>query len=562
MSKSTQTLQSVTMAVSNQGINSLFKAITPTLISQSFTAPSMSALSSPVEIPSTYQRIDVNSIELSGGNISNIQVASTPSISYSSSGTPCISLGGSLHIHYDEWYERGSTFSQGATSSSSYADNFGAFDFDITNIDLSFNVAITCGTSAPLQWKVTTSNAQQSNVSVANVAIPSGSELNGSDLGCVQTRVDEQVSNMVADVNYAQKLSGALNGVLNSIPNSGRLTPNIIYQFAPSCDPSFPNNDGLVLGITGAVQFNGHNYSASPVSIPLPTIQPNLDVVVNVAAYELNALLWAAFQNGDLGINLTPQSDSNSETLNSNYYNAIWPALNSFGQSKNANGLPLQVVAGAATAPVASIGTVLQLTQAIYTGLQSQVDAATYANLANMVGIIYYSSSAFNDGLADYLTPAESTQYGNTILNAVQKGATTTVLSMPLSVNVAFNYMYQGSWLPLLSFTINRSNVLSNLSLSNPSGSTDILGFSFSQQNADSISNVKVIVPELDGVATDILDIVWALFSANLNIALSSVGARGLPLPTIDGLCLGSPSIDLCADHGGYVTLAANIQEA
>ncbi|WP_175650318.1 hypothetical protein [Pseudomonas sp. Marseille-P9899] len=573
MSKTSNPLQSVTLALSNKGINNLFKTLTPALIGNGFTASSTSVLSSPVNIPSTDQRIDVNQITLSGGSINNIRVASTPSISYNMVRTqptaaptlmPCVSLGGALHVHYDSWYEQGSTFTEGATLPSSYSLECGAFDFDISNIDLAFNFLISGGTSAsPLEWKVTVYNPQQSNVSVANVAVPSNSEIHGGDIhSCIAGRVDSIVDSKVADVNFAGKVADTLTGVLANIPDSGHLTSSIVYQFAPSCSPSYPAQDGIVLGITGAVQFNGSSYCASPVSIPLPAIQPDLDVSLNVAAYELNALLWAAYLNGDFALNLTPQSDSDSQTLNSAYYDVIWPALYNFGQSKSDGGLPLQVIIEVAEAPTLTIGVAFQLSKEVCAKLQPQVDTSTYDNLNRMVGIIYYSSSAFSEALSVYLTPAQVSQYGTVIVNAVVDAAGPPVLSAPLKVNAAFNYMFQGSWNPLLSFSLNRSNVLSNLSLSNPSGNADLLGFEFSQQNADSITDVNVLEPALDGAATLILDLVWALFSANLDIAIRAVGARGLPLPTFDGICLGSPSISLCVDSGGYISLSANIQNS
>lgn len=573
MSKSTSTLQSVTLALSNKGINNLFKTITPALIGNGFTASSEAVLSTPVNIPSTDQRIDINQITLSGGKISNIQVASTPSISYTnfkpSSSTqpilmPRVQLGGGMHVHYDEWFEQGSTFTEGNTVPSSYSVNCGDFDFDITNIDLSFNFYIQGGTSSsPLEWKVTVYNPQQNGVSVANVAVPSASEINGSDLGqCIQGTINGIVDSKIASVDFAGKVGDTLNGVLGNIPNSGHLTSSIIYQFAPSCSPTYPGENGMVLGITGAVQFNDTSYAGSPVSIPLPTIDPDLDVSLNVAAYELNALLWAAYLNGDFSLNLTPESDSDSETLNTSYYSVIWPELCAFGQSKSPGGLPLQVIVDVAQAPTLTIGAVYQLSKAIYASLQSKLDPTTYGNLGNMVGLIFNSADKFSQALTLYLTPAEVSDYGSLITDAVAATADEPVLSAPFTVNIAFNYMFQGSWQPLLAFSITRSNVLSSLSLSNPSGSSDILGFEFSQQNADKISDVSFFVPELDGAAALLLDVVWALFSANLDIALRDIGSRGLPLPSFDGICLGSPSISLCTDHGGYISLSANIQKA
>jgi hypothetical protein len=130
-------------------------------------------------------------------------------------------------------------------------------------------------------------------------------------------------------------------------------------------------------------------------------------------------------------------------------------------------------------------------------------------------------------------------------------------MSVPLSINVAFNYMDQGTWTPLLSFTINRSNVLSALSLNE-----NKLTFTFSQQNSDTVTDVQVVESALDGVAALALDFVWLLFSPSLNVALENVGTRGIPLPTIDGITLGSPSISLVADDGGYVSLSTNIRRA
>lgn len=572
MSKSTNTLQSVTLALSNKGINNLFKSLTPALIGSGFTASSESVLSSPVNIPSTDQRIDINQITLSGGNISNIHVASTPSLSYTNARTsssapltlmPCVQLGGGMHVHYDEWYEQGSTFSEGATMPSSYAVNCGAFDFDIANIDLSFNFSILGGTpSSPLEWKVTVCNPQQNGVSVANVAVPSASELDGSVVArCIRGTINGIVDSKIASVDFAGKLGDTLNGVLGNIPNSGHLTSSIVYQFAPSCSPTYPGENGMVLGITGAVRFNDTSYAGSPVSIPLPTIDPDLDVSLNVAAYELNALLWAAFLNGDFSLDLTPKSDSDSPTLNSDYYDVIWPALYNFGQSKSEGGLPLQVSIEVAEAPTLTIAAAFQLSSGVYASLQAKVDTATYDNLYQMVGIIYYSATAVSEALSVYLTPAQVSQYGTVIVNAIVDAVGPPVLSAPLKVNAAFNYMFQGSWQPLLSFSLNRSNLLSNLSLSNPSGNADVLGFHFIPQN-DSISDVKVLEPALDGAATLVLDVVWDLFSANLNIAIGAVGARGLPLPTFEGICLGSPNISLCVDNGGYIALSANIQNS
>ena len=552
-------LQSVTVAVSNSGLGVLLKYITPHIISQSFTAPTMTAVSSPIEIPSTWQTIYVDKVTLSGGSINNIKCLSTPAIECASDNAT-VSFGASFHINYGTWWESGSVSSDpggGQPDYSSYSHSCGAFSFDITNIDMQFDVSVPAGTSgSPLQWKLDVTDPTQSNVTSGNVDIPGGSELNGSPLPCIQSLVQSKVDSMVADVQYAQKVATALNGVLSTIPQSGNLSPDITYQFNPSCTPTI-SAEGVVAGITGLVQYKGADYPGTAVSIPLPAIDPTRDVVMNISGYEISAMLWAAYKNGDLQVNLTPATDNGSKTLNSAYYNLIWNQLYAFGQSKSATGVPLQVVAGAAAAPVVSIGKALELTPKIYGALKSQLNATAYAALAQMIGILYYTTSAFESDLKNYLAPADFTQYESLIVDAVTKNNQAVILSAPIKVSVTINYMDQGAWKPLISFTINRSNVLSNVSVQN-----NRLQFAFTQQNPDTITNVNVIEPALDGVATWVLNIVWALFSNYLNTQIESAGKSGCSLPSIPGFTLTNPTLALHESHGGYISLGAEIQQA
>ena len=111
---------------------------------------------------------------------------------------------------------------------------------------------------------------------------------------------------------------------LQTIANSGQLTPSITYEYHPRT-MTFPDG-GLVFGANGAVTFKQKNGTvlsypgAVPAPLALPAVDPAKHVNFYVHQYDFDALLWGFFMDGDLTMRVTRGMLVDGEPLETDTY--------------------------------------------------------------------------------------------------------------------------------------------------------------------------------------------------------------------------------------------------
>jgi hypothetical protein len=122
-------------------------------------------------------------------------------------------------------------------------------------------------------FRVLGTTAQPSNV-VAN--IPGGSIVQQEDPGCFSSHVSDATANAISSIPFGDMIGKVFPPLLKSIPASGKLTPDITYDFAVGDSAmSFPGDAGIAIGVTGTVKYKDHAYpGTASKALPVPPPPP------------------------------------------------------------------------------------------------------------------------------------------------------------------------------------------------------------------------------------------------------------------------------------------------
>nr|MDQ5824921.1 hypothetical protein [Chloroflexota bacterium] len=126
-------------------------------------------------------------------------------------------------------------------------------------------------TSQSWQIAVGTSSGSTSNV---KSNIPSDSILHEQDQECFSSHVDDATAQSIASIDFSSAIQAVLPPMFKSIPESGHLTQDIVYDFGlGDSGLNFPGDNGLTVGVTGSVTYKGTPYPGTPpASLPVPPV--------------------------------------------------------------------------------------------------------------------------------------------------------------------------------------------------------------------------------------------------------------------------------------------------
>ena len=548
-------LQALTVGISNKGLNSFFNYVTQGLMTQSFSAPDQHNMGGGKIIPmGSGQSMTLYGVSVSKGLVKDVAISAPPDVQQNADGSLTVVAQGSFSIAYGIWRERGFftyTNRWGDYHENPFDNTYeNQFSFTISSITLTFSVKLTDSG----QWSVSITNAKQSNISLGQLNIPSESVLKDpSSYHVVNSKIHDALVDAIKGENYAADLAKALNNALGTIPNSGSLTPSIVYQFYPSSAPAYPAGGGIAVGISGQVLYKAQPYAGAQVFISVPTIDTARDVSMNISTYELNALLWACYMNGDLHITATPANTGKAAILNTKYYKTLVPGLYLFAPDSE-----LDMVINATEAPLISVGPVYCITQNIYNTLKSTLDEDAYAKLKGCVGWVYVTEDGFNKMLSNLLTPDEYSKYFSKLDTAAVSNGVIVATGFFVTVNV----IKQGQSTLAFSFRVKRTDSLSRFQLAtNPQSGKSTLNFLFSEASSNTTLEKRADEMIIDQKG---LDIFWSIFDGLVDICLAKIGNDGIAVPNIDGFYLSNPdpNVSIAADQGGYVSVATNISHS
>ncbi|MFT3765119.1 MAG: hypothetical protein QM820_06335 [Minicystis sp.] len=207
--------------------------------------------------------------------------------------------------------------------------------------------------------------------------IPPKSVIQHEDDICFTGHVSDATTKMFQSIDFEAALDQVVPSVLGSIPDSGRLTDDIVFDFGVGdLGITYPNDAGISVGVTGTVRCNGQEYVGPPPAQlglpPVPDRQHHLRMYVS--DYEINALHWAYFESGRLGTTVTPESldqmGAFSDALYTDFYTGLLPDL--YGST------PMHARVEPNLAPVASFQDVYVFTVEAKEELAKELPADVY----------------------------------------------------------------------------------------------------------------------------------------------------------------------------------------
>jgi hypothetical protein len=475
------------------------------------------------------------------GNFSLVFVANNCSATYS------------WHETYNDVMYSG--FSHNTISSPS---NTYGYSLGIGNLTITVPMTLAATSGGGYQLDVGTVSAVPSNLSPN---VPSKSVVNQySGLPCLHSTVDSATTRSIENVNFSQPIQSSINPLFGTIPDSGTLLPSptqVVYEYGVGINGlSFPNNQGLTLGVTGQVTYQGTPYSgqAAP-DVQVPSMPSTQHVHFNLADYEFNALYWAFYSAGALKTDVVPgdlpdPALLNTATYKGTYLQALYNAYPSVPMSVNVN---------ATSSPTLHFEQVYILTNAAFTTLGQQgVPATVLTPLKFLKNQVFDQQTTFVTDVEKH--SPNSTPYIQQIETAAQVyGAMVTH-----DVQCVFNVVPTST--PVEAFTVqfNETEFLYDLALNvyppnaNPSKQAQTVQFAF--QLIPSATSAKLVNSNISGITSSNFPMMWNIvLQPEYADELAKMGQTGVPVPFIQGFEFLFEQAVVQVE-AGYVDVLANAQ--
>jgi hypothetical protein len=389
--------------------------------------------------------------------------------------------------------------------------------------------------------------------SAVSANVPAASVIQGEEQQCFSSHVSDATAGAVAGIDFGRPIAGLLGPLFKSIPASGHVTPDITYDFAvgPS-GLTFPGNQGLAIGVTGAVKYKGEPYQGKPEPVlpvpPVPTDANHLRVYVS--SYEFDALNWAFFKAGLLTHTLLPHDVTPADLLEVDTYVSAIPEFADY------SGCGMQAQVTPKQPPTTAFQLVWEFTKEAMQLLQQQLPASEYKKITRLDGHNYVTQDDLHQRLkAAGVTDAKS-------VTIVERA--TQIMGMVVKHDLEFKLTIQNEdqVKPNLVFDVVRTDVLQNLSLGvTDSGKTKTQTLKYDFKPVTSTGTfVSSTIPGLEEKAKAFHDLIWPVVGEpRYDQALANLGKTGVPLPIMQGFHFLFDHAQLSIQDG-YVSVLAQVQ--
>jgi hypothetical protein len=448
-------------------------------------------------------------------------------IQQQSGGTFVLTLAASnftVNYHWQENYDKRYIYQDPVTG---YTDvswrpeqNDYQYSPSIGNLTVTVNVEFKFENDA---WRFCAidSHGTPSNVSHN---LPSGS-LVGSDLGCAGGHFSDVTLDSIRNIDFGTPIADVLPPLLGSIPASGHLTPDIVFEFGRGDSGlTFPSNGGIQMGVTGGASYKGTPFpGAKPTALPLPAPPGDNDprhLTMYVSNYEIDALNWAFWKAGKLDLDIKPQDLSDPSALNVSTYTTFEPTLKPYA----AFVMYAHVVQD--TAPTTTFQTVYDYTAGVMAQLQKQLSPDVYQKIQRLPSNAYLSKK----DLAAFLTSATVPQDD---FARIESAGKTTAMVLAQQLTYTLSIQTGQPPLPYIKFRVDRKDVLTDLGLGLSSNHAQTLKFAFANAT-NAVTFLESSIPKFDG--TIFAQVVWPVTAEGLYAQnLADLGKTGAPLPIMQG---------------------------
>lgn len=407
-------------------------------------------------------------------------------------------------------------------------------------------------------WDIKVANTS-SSATPGPPSIPANSVLQYQDsTKCgFSSHVDDATAQAIAAINFASLIAGLFQGVIASIPDSGKLANGVVYDFSVGDSGLvFPNNDGIQMGVKGGASYNGTAFSETPTpSLPLPAPPADNDthhLDMYVSNYEVDALYWAFYKAGSLNLVINPADLPNPAALAVSSYAGWEPALTPY------QAFVMQAQVSQNNAPTTSFQTTYVYDAQTMTYLSKHLPPV----VMNSLGALPLKAYVTLEDLENFLKQASiDSQYFIPIANAGQTAA------LVMTQDIDFNLVIQNSQPdpPYIKFNLNRVDVMTNLQLGLSSITLDTPGgkpaqtLQFDFLNASNTPTfVSSSVPGFQG-QIDFAGPLWLATGEGLYASnMQKLGGVGVPLPIMQGFQFDFTNAEISVQEG-YVSILANV---
>jgi len=378
--------------------------------------------------------------------------------------------------------------------------------------------------------------------------VPAASVIQNEDQQCFSSHVSDATAGAVASIDFKNPIARLFGSLFKSIPASGHLTPDIVYDFAVGDSPlTFPGDHGLAVGVTGTVTYKGEAYPGKPPPAlavpPVPTDANHLRVYVS--SYEFDALNWAFFKAGALTYTLNPDDLPDPDTLKVKTYVSAIPVLKPY------QAFAMQAQVTPKQASTTAFQLVWEFTKQAMQVLQQQLPAGEYQKVLNLDGNNYVAQTDLDADLA-----AVGVQDPNYV-SIVERATRTMGMAVKHSLEFKLTIQNSAPSPPNLVFDLARTDVLENLSLG-ASGNAQTLKYDFKKVDATA-TFVSTTIPRFD--SHEFGTTIWPIVGEpRYDEELTKIGhGTGVPLPIMQGFHFLFEQAQLSIQDG-YVSVLAQVQ--
>ncbi|MFT4255342.1 MAG: hypothetical protein QM608_23010, partial [Caulobacter sp.] len=378
--------------------------------------------------------------------------------------------------------------------------------------------------------------------------IPGSSVIQNEDSGCFTAQVSDATARSISTIDFAGAIKAVVPQLINSIPASGDLGNGIVFEWGlGDSGLTFPNNNGISVGITGRVSYNGVFYQgAGPVSLPIPPVPAPTDahyLQTYVSDYEVNALQWAFQQAGLLNSVATPGSIPNPDALKvKTYVEDIHELAPYRAYNMQADIKPL-------IAPVSHFQKVWMFTQDNIDRLKSQLPMNVWQIISEgLNGNYYISQMTLDEDLALY--GIEQSYFAT-----IEAGVAAMAMVDESSIQMVLTILTPTEPRPNIIFNVTRTDILTNLALG-IAGAAQTMKFGFYKVTS-AARFVSSTIPNFPG---DQMSFIWrTVGDFNYNNTLIEMGQQGVPLPIMSGFKFLLDESELSVQQA-YVSIKTKVQ--
>ncbi|HZW53656.1 MAG TPA: hypothetical protein VFF00_06460 [Candidatus Elarobacter sp.] len=374
--------------------------------------------------------------------------------------------------------------------------------------------------------------------------IPGGSIINREQQGCFTSNVSDATAKAISSVDFRGAIQQVMPQLLRSIPASGKLTPDITFEFKLGDDKMTFPIPGILIAATGQARWKNELYPGPvPEKLPLPSVPAGKHLRTYVSSYAVNGLYWAYFKAGGLDAIVKPADLTNPDLLRVDTYVDQIEAFQPYA------GKVMYAHVSPKVAPAVDFREVWLYDRKVLDSLKPPaLSPEAYTAVENAMGGKAYltEQEARTAATRAGVPPA----FIDRVVNAAKQGG------MVVEATLGFRLVIQETSPERhLAFSLKRVDVLKDLALG-AQGEAQTLKFSFTRVSAKATFD-DTNIPDFDDSGFG--QFIWPVVGEPRYVeAQQGLGKIGVPIPIMQGFSFRFESAELSVQRG-FVSITADV---